>query len=56
MLTKANSTIVPMINVVQTMNQTPLAIMYDTSGIALSVWDERVKNVNIVLMPGKKLL
>jgi hypothetical protein len=41
-----------MINAVQTMNHTSLAILYDTLGIALPVWDERVMNVNIVLMPG----
>jgi hypothetical protein len=55
-LTKANSTNDPIMNVVQTMNHTSLAILYDTLGIALPVCDERVINVNIVLMPGKILL
>jgi hypothetical protein len=55
-LTKANSTNDPMMNVVQTMNHTSLAILYDTLGIALPAWDERVMNVNIVLMPGNILL
>jgi hypothetical protein len=56
MLTKANSTNDPMMKVVQTMNHTSLAILYDTLGIALPVWDERVMNVSIVLMPGKILI
>jgi hypothetical protein len=55
-LTKENSTNDPMMKVVQTMNHTSLALLYDTLGIALSVWDERVMNVNIVLMPGKILI
>jgi hypothetical protein len=55
-LTKANSTNDPMMNVVQTINHTSFAIMYDTSGIALSVSDESVMNVNMELMPGKKYL
>jgi hypothetical protein len=55
-LTKANSTNDPMMNIVQTMNHNPLAILYDTFGISLPVWDERVINVNIVLIPGKTVL
>jgi len=52
MLTKANSTSDPMMNAVQAMNHTSLAITYDTAGIALPVWHERVMKVRIVLMPG----
>jgi hypothetical protein len=55
-LTKANSTNDPMMNIVQTMNHTPLAILYDTFGISLPVWDERVIKVNMVLMPGNIVL
>lgn len=55
-LTKANSTSVPMMNVVQTMNHTSLAIMYETLGNALPVWQDKVMKVKIVLMPGKKVL
>jgi hypothetical protein len=45
-----------MMNDVQAMNHTSLAMLYDTLGIALPVLDERVMNVSIELMPGKKLL
>lgn len=55
-LTKANSTSDPMMKIIQTMNHTPLAMLYDVFGIPLPVCDERVMNVNIALMPGKILL
>jgi hypothetical protein len=55
-LTKANSTSDPMMNPVQAMNHTSLAIMYDTAGIALPVWHERVMKVRMVLMPGNRAL
>jgi hypothetical protein len=42
-----------MMNVVQTMNHTSFAMMYETLGMVLPVWDESVMNVNILLMPGK---
>jgi hypothetical protein len=56
MLTKANSTNDPMMNAVQAMNHTSLAIMYDTAGIALPVWHERAMKVRMVLIPGKRAL
>jgi hypothetical protein len=52
-LTKANSTNEPMMNVVQTMNHTSFVMMYETLGMVLPVWDESMMNVNILLMPGK---
>jgi hypothetical protein len=56
MLTKANSTSDPMMNAVQVVNHTSLAMMYDTVGIALPVWQERAMKVSMVLMPGKRAL
>jgi hypothetical protein len=38
------------------MNHTSLAIMYETLGNALPVWQDKVMKVKIVLMPGKKVL
>ena len=45
-----------MMNAVQVMNHTSLAITYDTVGIALPVWHERVMKVSMVLMPGNRAL
>jgi putative lipase involved disintegration of autophagic bodies len=45
-----------MMKVVQAMNHTSLTILYDTAGIALPVWHDRVMNVKMELMPGKEVL
>ena len=54
MLTKANSTSDPKMKAMQATNHTSLATMYDTVGVVLPVWHDRVMKVRMVLIPGNK--
>ena len=54
MLTKANCTSDPKMKAVQATNHTSLATMYDTVGVALPVWHDRVMKVRMVLIPGNR--
>lgn len=53
-LTKANSTNEPNMNIVQPINHISVALMYDTFGKELPVFLDNVINVSIVLVPAKK--